>query len=506
MKHKFYLLAILFAPITTTWALTIEQAPIHKVTLYPNSALIERSIKVKTGEKLVTLQGLPANFDMNLLKVIGENVDISAVTHLDSALDKPSGRESSQLLAQIQKIQQQMAELDAQIQAAELQNKFLGNATTGNATAVRQQAYDAFLTITNASQQKDKLQQRLTELNQDIIQINDYKFNQRTLQFHVNSAQTGTIHLSYPVEYAIWRPSYKAELNSQTQKLTLTRMAMISQKTGEDWDNVQITLSTHTPQEFVQQIDPRKWWVNFEEHKIEKSANKSAAPSPIHPQLLEDARPPLFPQFQQLQGTFSSQFTSTTQSSIPSSSQRISVPLDQHILDAKINAWIIPQQQEKAFLSATTPRVSGDWPSGLIKLYRDGDYIGERQWQNATTEDMHFNFGEDQKITVKTIKHKQEQSQSGALSKSITNTQRKQYQITNLHRQAMDIVLFESIPVSQNTALTVSSQFSQTPQATSWQGQEGIYQWQQKLAPQQTFNLDINYQFKYPKDGYTTGF
>ena len=32
----------------------------------------------------------------------------------------------------------------------ELQNKFLGNVTTGNASMVRQQAYDAFLTISNA--------------------------------------------------------------------------------------------------------------------------------------------------------------------------------------------------------------------------------------------------------------------------------------------------------------------------------------------------------------------
>lgn len=40
------------------------------------------------------------------------------------------------------------------------------------------------------------------------------------------------------VLYARWQPMYKAELNSQTKQVKLTHMAMIAQKTGEDWNNV----------------------------------------------------------------------------------------------------------------------------------------------------------------------------------------------------------------------------------------------------------------------------
>lgn len=514
MNNKITYLTVLslMVPFSNVWALSLHQAPISKVTVYPNGALIEREIPVQAGEKMIQLDGLPANFDMSLLKVQGENIDVGAVINLDSALNKPSGRESALLQQNIKQLEKQIAELDAKIQAAELQNKFLGNTTTGNAVTIRQQAYDAYLTISTANQEKQNLEQRLNELNQDLNQIGDHNFNQRSLQFHVQAPRSGVINLAYQVPYATWRPTYKAELNTQTQQLTLTRMAMIAQKTGEDWDNVQLTLSTNTPQGTIAQIQPQQWVVDYQEYSKQDAVVDMAPPAPVmaEPMLERSAKAgsaaPRIPQFEQVQQTYSTQFTTTTKASIPSSQQQISLPLDQQQHAAQLNVWVIPQQQERGFLSASIPRVTGDWPSGLIKLYRDGDYIGQRQWQNPTADQMHFNFGEDQQILVKTINPKAQQDQSGTLTKQITQVQSKQYEITNLHRQNIGIILFESIPQSQNTALKVSSQFSQQPTATEWQGQKDIYQWQQQLMPKQQFKLDIQYQFKYPKDGYATGF
>lgn len=501
--------------LSHAWALTLKDSPIQKVTVYPNGALIERSIPVKAGERLIQLEGLAANFDVSAIKVQSENIDVGAVTSIDSALNKPSGRESAELQNQVKILEKQIAELNAKIQAAELQNKFLGNVTTGNATTVRQQAYDAFLTISTATQQKQELEQRLNELNQDLNQIGDHRFNQRTLQLHVNAPQSGVIHIAYQVPYATWKPSYKAELNTQTRQLTLTRMAMIAQKTGEDWDNIQLTLSTNTPQGTIAQINPQPWWVNYYEpnKKQLQQTQFEAAPAPMAMAEMADARTltkgstePCFPQFEQVAQTYSTQFTTTTRASVPSSKQQISLPLDQQQLPATLSIWVIPQQQQRSFLSATIPRITGDYPQGMVKLYRDGDYIGQRSWQNPTSDQMHFNFGEDEQVQVKIVNNQRKQDQSGAFSKQITQLQTKQYQLTNLHRQSIDIILFESVPQSQNNALKVTHQFSQTPSATVWQGQNNIYQWQSTLAPQQQFNLDVQYQFKYPDEGYTTGF
>lgn len=517
MKKNLLCSMVLFlTSFQQAWALQLNDAPIQKVTVYPNGALIERSIAVRAGERSLRVEGLPANFDIAALKVQSENIDIAAVTYVDSALNKPMGRESTELQAQIKTLEQSIAELDAQIQAAELQNKFLGNITTGNATTVRQQAYEAFLTISKAAAQKSIHEQRLKELRQDLNQIGDHRFNRRVLELQIQAPQSGTVHLAYQVPYATWKPSYKAELNSQTGQLTLTRMAMISQKTGEDWDSVQLNLSTNSPKAVLENIAPEPWLVNYDEPE------KRSAPVPI---MAEAAMPVTlqakaaytrsaasaeedmdFPRFEQVEHRYSTQFTTATKASIPSSKQQIALALDQQQIMTKLSAWVVPQQQQRAYLYAEIPHLSGDYPQGQIKLYRDGDYIGERTWQTPNNEINYLGFGEDERIVVKVLDQQRVQAQSGTFNKQAMTTLSKRYQVINNHRQTMPIWLFESVPQSQNTALKVTNQFSHTPTSTAWQGQKGIYQWSNILAPQQHFELELNYQLKYPNEGYASGF
>ena len=63
----------------------------HRFNMYglSNGALVERNIPIRAGERLIEPEGLPANFDVSAIKVRGQNVDIGAVTSVDSALDKP---------------------------------------------------------------------------------------------------------------------------------------------------------------------------------------------------------------------------------------------------------------------------------------------------------------------------------------------------------------------------------------------------------------------------------
>ena len=64
-------------------------------------AKIERSIPVQASEQLVSLNSLAANFDINQLQYQTSHIEVNAVSHTDSALDKPVGYESSQLQKQI---------------------------------------------------------------------------------------------------------------------------------------------------------------------------------------------------------------------------------------------------------------------------------------------------------------------------------------------------------------------------------------------------------------------
>ena len=504
---KFSLLCL---PSTYSFALNLSNSPIQQVTLYPTLAKIERTIPVQAGEQLVSLSGLAANFNIDLLQYQSSNIEVNAVSHTDSALDKPAGNESSLLRNNIDTIKKKISEQNSIIQAAELQNKFLGNVTQGSAPKVRQQAYDAFIAIDQAKTEKEKLEQRLDELEQDLNAIGDSEFNQRTLKFYVNAPQRGEIKISYMVPYARWQPIYKAELDTQTKQIKLTRMAMIAQKTGEDWNNVKLALSTATPQNYVQQVQPQQWWVNYYEPEPVRPIY-AVAPAPIAMAEMSYDRKeksakkaPQFPQFQAADLNFSTEFRSETKASIPSSQQQIFLPLSTEQYAAKLSVWAIPKNSTQATINAEIAKLDQNWPSGTVKLYRDGDYIGQRAWNNSADESLQMSFGTDDQIQIKVTDLSDKKNPvKGTQSET---TQKQQYSVQNLHNYPIQITIFESEPQSQNGKLTTQSSYSIPPSATQWNGQPNINLWQVDLNPKQSYKLDIQHQFKYPSKGRTSGF
>lgn len=508
-----FVMSFLGTQTTFCLALGLADTPIKHVTLYPTSAKIERSISVKAGQQIVILEGLTANFDINQLQYQTSHIDVNAVSHTDSALNKPAGNESQQLILKVDQTKIKISEQNAIIQAAELQNKFLGNITKGSSNKVRKQAYDAFVAIDQAKLEKTRLEQYLAELDQDLNSIGDHQFNQRTLKFYVNAQQSGEIKISYMVPYARWQPIYKAELNTQTKQLKLTRMAMIAQKTGEDWNNVQLSLSTSTPQNNLQDLNPMPWWVNYYEPRTN---NRMRAPvmhaSPLDYEAVAEKKshnvtriaPPQFPQFQANSLNFSTEFKADTQASISSSRQQIYLPLSAEEYPAKLSVWVIPRQSNSAILNAEINTLDSNWPSGLVKLYRDGDYIGQSQWSNSAENSVQMNFGYDEQIQVKVTDLIDKKN---PVRTTQSETRQKQlYTVQNRHNYPIEIKLFDAEPQSQNSKLTAKTSYSLAPSKNEWNGQPHINQWEFQLAPKQKFELNLEREFRYPNQGNTSGF
>src|SRR5262249_49945574 len=57
----------------------------------------------------------------------------------------------------------------------------------------------------------------------------------------------GKLRLRYLVNNASWAPSYNVRADAKGQKINVEYQASIMQMSGEDWPEVQMTLSTATP-------------------------------------------------------------------------------------------------------------------------------------------------------------------------------------------------------------------------------------------------------------------
>ena len=73
--------------------------------------------------------------------------------------------------------------------------------------------------------------------------------NYKTVTIRVSATKAGTLDLNvdYTVINASWSPSYDVRLNSETRIVELTYFGSVRQSSGEDWNNIALTLSTARP-------------------------------------------------------------------------------------------------------------------------------------------------------------------------------------------------------------------------------------------------------------------
>lgn len=490
---------------TFCFALNLSDAPIQHVTLYPTLAKIERSIPVKSGERIVQLNGLAAHFDVSKLQYQTSNIDVNAVSHNDNSVERPLSKASSEITNEIKKIEDQLTLEKAKKSASELQTSFLEKLNKGSSTKIRKEAIEAYIEMSNATIQIEKLEKRRDELKLDLQNLRDSSYKNRNLKFYVNAPKNGEIKITYFIDLARWQPMYKAELDTINKQVKLTRMAMIAQKTGEDWHNIDLTISTTAPQDNSYQLKPKNWQINYYEPDFSTTKKASAKSSPMRQsQLAEDLNYDPFPQFNLNELEFTTEFRTDTKASIASSLEQIYLPLGTESYPAQISIWAIPDQSSQAIINAEIPKSGQTWPSGILKLYRDGNYIGERKWSENLTDKLQMNFGVDDQVIVKTIIQSDKKDQLNQ-SKSST-TQKKNYLIENQHKFPIDLNVFESLPQSLNSKLIVNSTFSPQPSAIKWEDQNNVHLWQRQLAPKEKFKLDVKYEFEYPNVGRTSGF
>ena len=315
------------------------------------------------------------------------------------------------------------------------------------------------------------------------------------------------------VQHARWQPIYKAELDTNNNTVKLTRMAMIAQKTGEDWNNVHLILSTATPKTYINQLYPESWWVDYQEpqsvlsHPSTAPSAKTAmrqAPSRNSSRSNEASNTPQFPTFHMDNLNLSAEFRSETKASIGSSQQQIYLPLSTKQYPAKISIWTIPKQTTYASIYAEIEKLDSHWPSGIVKLYRDGDYVGQSNWDNGTDSTMNMNFGVNDQIQIKVIELLDKKN--AVINDQSETIQKQRYIVQNLGLNSANVILFDTAPQSRNGKLKTKSTYSLIPVSSIWNQQPNINQWKFQLTPKQSFELEVQHEFIYPKTGQTSGF
>lgn len=536
------------APIRTAWlgafllGLALQLGPGHgraaepasritQVTVYPGSALVERSARVTQGTKQLVLPCLSASFDLQQLRLDADaGIRLGPVSAVTLPREHAPACNTSVHDARIRELEDQLAAIAAENDAQALVLGYLKSlsaaeasasaARPGGVTGAAQLAgtVDALKKLSqDALQQQHRLARQREVLEAELNPLRSERDRQlspavRTVTLSLSAVRDGHVRLRYEVAGPTWAPAYRATLDPATRSVQMERLALVSQASGEDWQGVNLRLSTGSPRAGVAGPRPRPWEFSIRSPYPEPLAQSMAAPAPPVAMLAQRskaapmadlavvaAEEPAF-EVQVVEGQFNTEFEVPGQVTLEANNQRVGFPLGTSTLDARLKARATPASDGAAYLIAEIRRPDGIWPDGPLQLIRGTQLVGSSVWRSGERDTISLPFGRDEQVRVQVNPVQQMKGSSGFIGNKTERQIGRVYLIENRHNRPIELQVLEATPVSTDERISVSRKLTPAPTLESWEDQPGVVAWEQTLGIGATARFSADYVISYPKD------
>jgi uncharacterized protein (TIGR02231 family) len=531
---------------------------IDAVTVFPMGAEVMRVAKVQLekGEHTILFRDLPAGAIEGSIRVEGTasgKLEIGSVDtrrlFVPRADAEAAASERRRLETEIESVRDERARLDAQVQAAETQKSLITNLTNlptrpapasgtersedwtailaliaaGSAEAQRS-IQDAQFRIREADRKIADLEKTLSELPPEKTERTEAK-----VFVTAQSALEADITVRYQVSHASWTPLYDVRLATGAKtvapKIDLSRRASISQRTGEPWDGVAITLSTTRPSAGASAPELQPLIVDFEPEPrpaptmpmapapatIGRSMDQAAGEAAPQAELSEEAdglaekklrfkratvveRPAAI-----VQAPFHALYAVAGRLSIPETGEAKRVQLGAEAIEPQLTIRTVPKVDPKAYLYAkfSLPKGSPLLP-GAVSLFRDGTFVGTGRLPLLSPGEEHeLGFGIDDLVRVRHAISEETRGETGLISTSRTDSRNFLISVKSMHERAVDLVVLDQVPVSANQDIKVEMT-GKAPTKQNVDDKRGVVVWEGKLEPDQEQTIAFGYRVSWP--------
>ena len=300
-----------------------------------------------------------------------------------------------------------------------------------------------------------------------------------------------TVTITQFVQNASWRPVYDMRLTREGgDKLTLQRGVLISQTTGEDWDDVALTLSTANPSA---QPMPS---VLYPEYRAISDAKAYSAAEP-EAMLMEDSlrlggampavtaeqAPAAYTGQAAMQGDIVI-YNYDAPADVKTGATDLRLALDQVELTPEITARAVPRYDMTAFMMAAFVNTGKEvLLPGYAYLYREGTLIGGMQIAGVQPgAKAELPFGAIEGLRLTRDMPVRATGERGLIISSNQQEETAILQIENLTDQAWDVRMMDLVPYSEQEDLEISYTADVPVSKENVDGQRGIIAWDFPLA------------------------
>ena len=503
---------------------------IARVTVYPGSATVERVAKVPAGARSITLGCLPASLDAQSLQI---NAD--AAVRVGEFNVRTEDRDmvaacASPLDGRIRELEDQIAAVKAEAASLQLVDGYLKSVATAGAgtetpggrlqaatpaqiaataDALRKSAHESQTRAHQLQRKQEALELALKPLAADRERTSSQRAQVVSVTVTLATDREAELRLSYQVRGTGWQPTYRATLDAAKPSVLLERQALVAQNSGEDWSNVQLTLSTGQPGRATQGRLPRPWTLDIAPPTPKAApvpAMAMAAPAPASPLARRNLAENALPSFEvnSTDKAFATEFAVPQRITVPSNGQRVTLALGSYTAPATLVTRTVPAMEEAAYLVAELAPPPGVWPVGNANLYRDGAFVGTGRIDFAAATSANgtssLAFGRDELVTVRAEPVQDLTGSAGFTGSRVERRTRRAYTVENRHKTPVTLQVLHAAPQSRNEKIEVESRYQPQPTDLAWNRNPGTVAWQQPLAAGATAQFSAEHTIRYPKD------
>lgn len=274
---------------------------ITDVVLFQQGAQVMRtaSVSLQKGDNILVFNNLTAQLIPPSVQVksSAEEATILSVVHEMNFLNMAGTDQKIIELQNKQKALQDSITLQRRLLTVYKEEKslILSNKTVAGTDGIvdvqqLQAASDFFRTrLTEIELKEIEINKTIREYNKQMVQIAGQllELNVRTeeptsdIRVKVNAKQalTAEFELQYLVNNAGWTPEYDIRIQNVSQPIALVYKADVHQNTGEDWDNVNLVLSTGNPAETAQKPELDTYRLTFNNYYRSETQSQQTANS-----------------------------------------------------------------------------------------------------------------------------------------------------------------------------------------------------------------------------------
>ncbi|WP_421774474.1 mucoidy inhibitor MuiA family protein [Gracilimonas sp.] len=523
--YTFLIALFLFTnPFATSDSILVT-SEIKEVTVYRQQAQIQRkaAVNLKAGKNTIVFKKLTSAINQNSIQLTADGqFTVLSITH---RYDYFATHQKNPVILELEKhrdsLQQQITLLDSDRNVIQRQMSLLGNISAIiNNNELTAAELTQFLDLyrsraTKLEREQIRLNEKITEKQNELNKIRSQlreldngqrqRFSEVIAEVSSDKDQTLTFSLSYLVHSAGWVPSYDIRSQSVSEPLSLNYKAKVYQNTGNDWDDVSLTINSGNPSagatlpsisptyiDFIQTYPPAANQKMLDEVVVTGYAESGAA---NRTELPMEAKLPSV-DFTQNQTSFS--YKINTPYSVPSDGKAHMVEIKRTKVVTDYAYSTIPKYAQHAYLIG---KIS-DWDqlnliAGEANIYFENSFIGTTQLNpNSFDDTLSVSLGRDEGIIVDRTKLRDFEERN-----FFGNKVREKYaweiNIRNTKSEPITITIKDQLPVSGNEDIKVNANRLSSGKLNK---ETGIVTWTLTLAPNHSESLRFDYQIEYPSD------